>query len=322
AEVGRGIFNLGEFGYNTTSSFTATAAITNTIIGQADTVAQDFTGQGLGGGSNTTSGLGNLIRTQGGFAGSIVSTADPLLAVLARNGAPTQTMAPLPGSPAIAAGSTAVIPAPPFLGPPFTDQRGPGFARIANGTVDIGAYELTPFFDNFTGTGSLSSNWQRPPLPEKYLFLYRRPGPGFTENNKAISTGTGINTEQVVGLSPLDPTLQADVTVGGATAVGLMARIQGNGNAYVAVLTSTNQVEIGFFNAASNLITPLETGLVASGAVAGSSPTLQLVVSGTSMLLLVNGVVKVGILGDSSITLAGGVGIFAQGANGGVDNFL
>ena len=63
---------------------------------------------------------------------------------LADNGGPTQTMALLPGSPAIDAGSNALIPSGVT-----TDQR--GYARINNGTVDIGAYEyVNPLVVNTT----------------------------------------------------------------------------------------------------------------------------------------------------------------------------
>lgn len=68
------------------------------------------------------------------------------LGPLANNGGPTLTYALLSGSPALDAGSNALVAAPPFSGPPFTDQR--GFSRIADGpdadvtaTVDIGAFE-------------------------------------------------------------------------------------------------------------------------------------------------------------------------------------
>ena len=58
--------------------------------------------------------------------------ADPLLAPLGDYGGPTQTMPPLPGSPAIdAAGST---------DPGGTDQR--GLPRFVNGALDIGAVEI------------------------------------------------------------------------------------------------------------------------------------------------------------------------------------
>src|SRR5205823_1473934 len=50
-----------------------------------------------------------------------------------------QTFALLVGSPAIDAGSNALIPAGVT-----TDQRGPGFPRTLNGAVDIGAFESTP----------------------------------------------------------------------------------------------------------------------------------------------------------------------------------
>jgi len=61
---------------------------------------------------------------------------DPLLGSLQDNGGPTHTHALLPGSPAIDAGN------PRFTPPPFFDQRGPGFDRIANGRIDIGSFEV------------------------------------------------------------------------------------------------------------------------------------------------------------------------------------
>ncbi len=66
-----------------------------------------------------------------------LQSVNPLLGPLQNNGGPTETMAPLPGSPAIAAGSVALIPAGIT-----TDQR--GFAHIVNGAVDIGAFESPP----------------------------------------------------------------------------------------------------------------------------------------------------------------------------------
>jgi uncharacterized MnhB-related membrane protein len=63
---------------------------------------------------------------------------DPLLGPLQNNGGPTFTHALLPGSPAIDAGD------PNFTPPPFFDQRGPGFNRVANGRIDIGSFEVQP----------------------------------------------------------------------------------------------------------------------------------------------------------------------------------
>ena len=84
----------------------------------------------------------NLIgNTDGssGWVGTDLLNVDPKLGPLQDNGGPTLTMALLPGSPAIDAGSNDLIP-PGVL----YDQRGPGFQRIVNGTVDIGAYEFLP----------------------------------------------------------------------------------------------------------------------------------------------------------------------------------
>ena len=60
--------------------------------------------------------------------------ADPLLGPLIDNGGPTETMALLPGSPAVDAGNNA-------LGLDF-DQRGVGFARVSGRRADIGAFEF------------------------------------------------------------------------------------------------------------------------------------------------------------------------------------
>ena len=71
-------------------------------------------------------------------------TGDPLLdpAGLQDNGGKTQTIALQVGSPAIDAGDNAL--AVDADGNPLAyDQRGAGFPRIINGTVDIGAFEAT-----------------------------------------------------------------------------------------------------------------------------------------------------------------------------------
>jgi fibronectin-binding autotransporter adhesin len=96
----------------------------------------------------TVSGYNNLIDDAGsagglsnGFNGNIVGV-DPLLAALANYGGPTQTMALLPGSPAIDAGDTAL--AVDGEGNPLTtDQR--GLPRVVGAAVDIGAFESSGF---------------------------------------------------------------------------------------------------------------------------------------------------------------------------------
>lgn len=73
---------------------------------------------------------------------------DPLLEPLADNGGPTRTHALAAGSPAIDAGNN-------YFDDTF-DQRGDGFARVANGRADIGAFEVQAddriFADGFDGS--------------------------------------------------------------------------------------------------------------------------------------------------------------------------
>lgn len=64
------------------------------------------------------------------------TNTQPMLGPLQDNGGPTLTNALLPGSPAIDAGDSNFAP------PPSYDQRGPGFDRVINGRVDIGAFEF------------------------------------------------------------------------------------------------------------------------------------------------------------------------------------
>jgi hypothetical protein len=83
---------------------------------------------------NTSSGPGDD-NLEGAYTGSSnLIGGDPMLGPLADNGGPTLTHALLPGSPAIDAGDNSNA--------PTWDQRGPGFPRIVNGTVDVGAYEV------------------------------------------------------------------------------------------------------------------------------------------------------------------------------------
>jgi hypothetical protein len=69
------------------------------------------------------------------LTGTAAAPRDPGLAALGDYGGPTPTMALLPGSPALDAGSNALIPAGLA-----TDQR--GFARVSGAAVDIGAFEV------------------------------------------------------------------------------------------------------------------------------------------------------------------------------------
>jgi uncharacterized delta-60 repeat protein/CSLREA domain-containing protein len=86
-------------------------------------------------------------NVQDGVNGNIVGK-DPLLSAPGNYGGPTQTLALLPGSPALDAGSNSAAAAAGLGG----DQR--GFPRVINGTADIGAFESHGFaIYNYSGNG-------------------------------------------------------------------------------------------------------------------------------------------------------------------------
>ena len=166
SNYGGGIYNTGALSVtNTTISdnsavsgggiFTITgglnggnpANLANTIV--AGNTATDLTADVNGAvtGSNNLigdgTGMTGLTNNDAGHnqVGNSGSPIDPKLGPLADNGGPTQTMALLAGSPAIDAGDNDLArDANGFS--LITDQRGVGFSRIENGTVDIGTFEV------------------------------------------------------------------------------------------------------------------------------------------------------------------------------------
>jgi hypothetical protein len=101
------------------------------------TAAADAAGSG---GSN------NLIVTNAGFQGGIVSSANPKVSTLANHGGPTPTLELLPGSPAIDTGNDTVLSfiaqAEGVATANATDQL--GNARIFGAHIDLGAVEYHP----------------------------------------------------------------------------------------------------------------------------------------------------------------------------------
>ena len=98
-------------------------------------VSGAFTSSGFNliGNVGTATGLTNGVN--GDKAGTGANPLNPLLGVLQNNGGPTSTLALLPGSPALNAGTN--------TGAPATDQR--GIARPQQTTTDIGAFESRGF---------------------------------------------------------------------------------------------------------------------------------------------------------------------------------
>jgi VCBS repeat-containing protein len=117
-----------------TSYGTGKSTLTDTIV--AGNTAPGGVASDIGGaGASSVTGSNNLIGTGGsggitGGSGGNIVTADPKLGALVNNGGLTQTIALLPGSPAIGAGTA--------VGAPSADQR--GLPRPA-GAIDIGAFQ-------------------------------------------------------------------------------------------------------------------------------------------------------------------------------------
>lgn len=123
------------------------------------------------GGSVLSHGYNLSSDDAGGFltgTGDRINT-DPMLGQLQHNGGPTATHDLLPGSPAIDTGD------PNFTPPPFNDQRGPTYARVFNGRIDIGSLEVQP----------------NPPIPTPTPIASPSPTPARTLN---ISTRLRVET--------------------------------------------------------------------------------------------------------------------------------
>ncbi|MBN2477300.1 MAG: hypothetical protein JXB62_22025 [Pirellulales bacterium] len=117
---------------------------------------------------------------------------DPLLdpAGLQDHGGPTQTIALLPGSPAINAGDNDRA-VDPEGNPLTTDQRGEGFARVFGGIVDIGAYELQELVvSTLTDEADADYRWGCLSLREALAIAETQPGKDVVWFAPNLSGGT------------------------------------------------------------------------------------------------------------------------------------
>jgi hypothetical protein len=135
----RANFGGGMFVFNATGPLLHNTLIARNFHGPTGTTPDDVSGHLDPSGDNNLigdgTGMTGLVNgVNGNQVGTDANPIDPMLGPLADNGGPTLTHALLPGSPAIDAGNNAY--ATDF------DQRGPGFPRIVNGIIDIGAFEF------------------------------------------------------------------------------------------------------------------------------------------------------------------------------------
>jgi hypothetical protein len=164
----------------------ATLDVRDTIVG--DNMAPftpDLSGNLSGSGYN----LFGQSAGGSGYDPTDLLDTDPLLGPLQDNGGLTQTMALLTGSPAIDSGDNANA--------PEWDQRGPGYPRIVNGTIDRGAFEVQN-----TGPGDGRSLLATAPLLPRAL---RTPLPEPAAAGHRQSTATSPAADVPGGTKPFSP---------------------------------------------------------------------------------------------------------------------
>lgn len=147
-DTGGGILATGPVEIENTAFKTGAAGANIAIVG--GTVTSHGYNISNDDGTGVLTGPGDLINT------------DPMLGPLQDNGGPTMTHALLLGSPAINTGD------PNFTPPPEFDQRGPGYPRVINARIDIGAFEYqgTAPTPTATATATLS-----PPGPATHFTI-------------------------------------------------------------------------------------------------------------------------------------------------------
>jgi hypothetical protein len=117
---GGGLFNAGTLrSRNTILAGNAATTTAPDVAGDLGSLGHNLIGNSTGG---------------SGFDVTDLRGVDARLGPLQDNGGPTFTHALLADSPAIDGGDN--------TGAPEWDQRGPGFWRIVNGFIDIGAFEV------------------------------------------------------------------------------------------------------------------------------------------------------------------------------------
>ena len=218
---------------------------------------------GIGDGSGLTNG------THGDQVGTAASSLDAKLGTLANNGGPTQTIALLAGSPAIDAGDNAAITSPPFASP-ATDQRGSGFPRIINGTVDIGAFEVLPTLVVNTTADDLDGGTIADPSgPDKTLSLREAITVANLEGGAIITfaiPGDSAQNPQTITLASALPAITGTVTITGPGADELT--VSGNDKFQVFDVPAASAVSISGLTIAHGFVdAPNVDQAVAGGGV-------------------------------------------------------
>jgi hypothetical protein len=196
----------------------ATVTLLNTVV--AENTGPQFGTRGATVAPGTFTSLGYNLSSDA--SGNLAQTGDlqnanPLLAPLGNYGGPTQTLALLPGSPAINGGTAA--------GAPTTDQRGLG----REGAVDIGAFESQGFTVNIrAGNNQQAKRGMALPIPLSVQVSANNPlepvqGGLVTFTAPATGPGGTFPGPSLTAIIPIDggvataPTFTVNRTIGSFT---------------------------------------------------------------------------------------------------------
>jgi hypothetical protein len=218
----------------------ATDVLNNTIVANSPSGGAIF---------GTVSGQNNLIddaANSGGLIngvnGNIVGV-NPLLAALSNYGGPTQTLALLPGSPAIDAGNTAL--AVDAQGHRLkTDQR--GLPRVVGSAVDIGAFESSGFtLTPAAGNNQTTIVGTAFPIPLLVTVLPKHAG-------DPVDGGLVTFTAPASGPSAtFSPSGQVTITSGAASVVATANDVAGGPYAVTVTASGARPVSFSLTNTAT-----------------------------------------------------------------------
>ncbi|QEH34974.1 putative outer membrane protein pmp20 precursor [Aquisphaera giovannonii] len=280
--------NSADNGGGLASDFDTTIMLGNTIVaGNMAGTGPDVSGVVTSLGNNLigeTDGSSGWVGTD--LTGTVVTPLNPLLAPLGDYGGPTQTMALLPGSPAIDAGSNALIP-----DGVTTDQR--GLPRVVNSVVDIGAFESSGFTIAVT-SGSGQSTGVLTAFP-----------------NPLVATVTANNPDEPVagGLVTFTPPSSG----ASATLSGSPATVGGDGSASVTATANGVTGSYAVTATASGITTPASFRLTNLQLIIALDPSASgaLSLSGNASINTA-GIVYINSSSSSALTASGNANVTAQ----------
>jgi hypothetical protein len=215
-----------------TANVSGAGSASNDVNGTFNSLGHNFVGN-VDGASGFSSALHDQLGSASG-SGLLNPQFDP--SGLTNNGGPTKTLALVAYSPAINTGDNAVTSSSTLLAslgisPLSTDQRGSGFARKVDGTVDIGAYE---FQMNLNKVYSFTSD-----RTQFVTFAVKAPGLLLGSAAFPLPFQGQFYTVELVGGSPAGTNLQ--VHTDGSFAITVPPRFSGTAQFQFHVLVSDGE---------------------------------------------------------------------------------